>query len=57
MRNNASTAALGLIAMAAIIAGAIVSASGADPAALWAIAATASGAVGGAMLPAQVAQR
>lgn len=43
--------ALAVIAVAAVIAGAIVTASSADASALWAIAGTSAGAIGGAMVP------
>lgn len=43
--------ALALIACAAVIAGAIVAGNGSDASALWAIAGTAAGAIGGALVP------
>lgn len=51
MNSLSSTIALGLIALAAVISGAIVTTSGADASALWAIAGTSAGALGGAMIP------
>jgi hypothetical protein len=52
MNTLPATIALALIALTAIIAGAVVSASGtADASALWALAGTAAGAIGGAMIP------
>lgn len=53
MNSLPSTIALGLIALAAVIAGAIVTTSGSDASALWAIAGTSAGALGGAMIPAR----
>lgn len=51
MNTTPATIALALIAIASLIAGAIVTTSGADAAALWAIAGTAAGAIGGAVIP------
>ena len=43
--------ALALIAVSAVIAGAIVVSQSVDASALWAIAGTAAGAIGGALVP------
>jgi hypothetical protein len=51
MNSLPSTIALGLIAIAALVSGAIVTNSGNDASALWAIAGTAAGALGGAIVP------
>lgn len=51
MNSLPATIALAVIAVASVIAGAIVTASGSDAAALWAIAGTAAGAIGGAVIP------
>jgi hypothetical protein len=51
MNNYVQTLALAAIALAALIAGAVVSVSGTDASALWAIAGTAAGAIGGALMP------
>ena len=51
MNNQLQTIALSLIALAAVIAGAVVSSTGTDASALWAIAGTAAGAIGGALMP------
>lgn len=54
MNTTPATIALALIAIAALIAGAIVSTSGTDASALWAIAGTAAGAIGGAVIPSRI---
>jgi hypothetical protein len=46
-----ATIALALIAVAALVSGSIVTSSGSDASALWAIAGTAAGAIGGAVMP------
>lgn len=51
MNTTPATIALALIAIAALISGAIITTTGADAAALWAIAGTAAGAIGGAIIP------
>lgn len=51
MNSLPATIALAVIAIASVISGAIVTTSGADAAALWAIAGTAAGAIGGAIIP------
>lgn len=51
MNNNLQTIVLGVIALAATIAGAVVASSGTDASALWAIAGTSAGAIGGALMP------
>ena len=51
MNTLPATIALAVIAVAALIAGAIVTSSGNDGSALWAIAGTAAGAIGGAVIP------
>jgi hypothetical protein len=53
MNSLPATISLGLIALTAIISGAVVSSSNGDPAALFALAGTAAGAIGGAMIPRQ----
>jgi hypothetical protein len=49
-----ATIALALIAVAALVSGAIVTSGGSDASALWAIAGTAAGAIGGAVMPSRV---
>jgi len=51
MNNTVQTLALAAIALAALIAGAVVASAGTDASALWAIAGTAAGAIGGAIMP------
>lgn len=51
MNTLPATIALAVIAVAALISGAVISNTAADPSALWAIAGTAAGAIGGAMVP------
>ena len=51
MNSLPATIALALIAVAALVSGSIVTSSGSDASALWAIAGTAAGAIGGAVMP------
>lgn len=51
MNTLPATIALAVIAVAALTAGAIVNTSAGDASALWAIAGTAAGAIGGAVMP------
>ena len=50
-RTPLGVAVLGALALAAIIGGVILTAGGHDAAMLWALAGTASGAIGGVMMP------
>ena len=55
MNTLPATIALALIAVAALVSGSLVTSSGSDASALWAIAGTAAGAIGGAVMPSRVA--
>lgn len=50
-RNPLGLAVLGVLALAAIIGGVILTTSGHDAATLWTLAGTAAGAIGGVLMP------
>ena len=50
-RNPLGLAVLGVLALAAIIGGVILTTSGYDAATLWTLAGTAAGAIGGVLMP------
>lgn len=50
-RNPLGVAVLGVLALAAIVGGVILTTSGYDAATLWTLAGTAAGAIGGVLMP------